>query len=71
MSVPSGAALPVAVNAAALVIAQNLNDQELGILAAALTQLADTLATIALTRAAEESACRPGCVSYALSLIHI
>ncbi|MGN8875081.1 DUF6774 domain-containing protein [Pseudoflavonifractor sp. HCP28S3_F10] len=33
-------------------------------MAAALTQLADTLATIALTRAAEESACRPGCVSY-------
>ena len=31
VSVPSGAALPVAVNAAALVIAQNLNDQELGI----------------------------------------
>lgn len=54
MSTPSECSLPIAISAAAVFIAQNLNTQELSILAAALTQLADTLATIAVTRVADE-----------------
>lgn len=42
--------LPVAVSALAAALAQKLNDEELGLLAAVLTQLGDTLATIAVQR---------------------
>ena len=45
--------IPVAISAAAATIAQGLSAEEIGLLAAVFTQLGDTLATIAVLRAAE------------------
>lgn len=44
-------ALTTAINTLAVSLAQNLNDEDLDLTAAILTQLGDTLATISLQRA--------------------
>ena len=51
-------ALTTAINTLAVSLAQNLNDEDLDLTAAILTQLGDTLATISLQRARCKSSCK-------------